>query len=151
DELRSRYHARALALVQAVSSDATSDAVLSAWQQVCEPDVQRAERFAREYRSLPHGSMTRPNPGRPAYVTAGASDAPDQAPLIDIALTVDRNLSAQVPVVLESIVTSTSTPIRVYMLTRGLGADYYSRLESSFDSVQFHFYPLDDVSFGDSI
>lgn len=73
---------------------------------------------------------------------------PSHDPVTDVALSLDANLEAMLPVTLESLVSNASGPLRLWVTTRGLGPEYERWLAAAFPDVRFAFFACDDVDYG---
>ena len=66
-------------------------------------------------------------------------------------LSLDGNLKHQLAVVLESIVSGSSRPVRAHVLCRDHDQADFDRLAKAFPTVSFVWLPTDDVDYGDVI
>lgn len=71
--------------------------------------------------------------------------APD---VVHVSLATDHNLLDQLPVTIEAIVRNTSRPLRMTILTRGVGVDVEEELADAHPTVGFSFFPCDGVDHG---
>ncbi|MBR7742079.1 hypothetical protein KC207_02065 [Phycicoccus sp. BSK3Z-2] len=78
-----------------------------------------------------------------AEATAGAAD------VVHVALAADRNLVAEVPVVVESLVGGTARPLHVSLLTRGWVEADHAALARTFPGTTFTVLPCDRVDVGE--
>lgn len=67
----------------------------------------------------------------------------------DVALGLDANLKHVLPVNIESIVTHASTPLRLWITSRGLDEEYRQGLAGLFPDVAINFFDFDKVEYGD--
>ena len=67
----------------------------------------------------------------------------------DVVLCFDQNLTAQVPVLLESMLDNASGPVRLWVLGRGLHPNYQEWLAGAFPAVPITFLPCDHIDYGD--
>ncbi|MDP9221476.1 MAG: hypothetical protein M3P23_13200, partial [Actinomycetota bacterium] len=66
----------------------------------------------------------------------------------DVVLCFDQNLTAQTPVMLESLVANASGPLRLWVVSRGLEEPYQKWLAEAFPTVPMTFLPFDHVAYG---
>jgi lipopolysaccharide biosynthesis glycosyltransferase len=133
-ELHSRAQSRLDALLEALDSRDADAAVGSTWRGVCEPDLKRADEFCAVYADLPAIQLD-----IDAALTAVRGSNPPNAtrsqPRIEVALAVDANLFAQLPVVLESAISNCSAPVRIHLLARGIAPDELLHLKREFGGL----------------
>jgi hypothetical protein len=80
----------------------------------------------------------------------GPADAVDAGSVTDVVSYVDEQLAPHVPTMVESLVANASGPVRLTLLTRGVGADYPKWFASAFPSVPVTFYACDGLAYGGS-
>jgi lipopolysaccharide biosynthesis glycosyltransferase len=128
--------------------------VYGRWREMTAPLVDQArERFDREPPSPP------PLPGlldavaeiRAAGQRYGPHDAVDPAAVTDIALSLDQNLTRQLPVTLEAMFAHASGPLRLWITCRGLDSTYQAWVAAAFPQAPMTFLPCDTITYGDSI
>ncbi len=85
---------------------------------------------------------------REAASRFGPHDAVDPSTVTDIVLCFDQNLLHPAAVLLESVVTHASGPVRLWLLGRGLGDDYPAWLAAAFPTVAMTVLPCDHVAYG---
>ncbi|TCJ21054.1 glycosyltransferase [Nocardioides jejuensis] len=78
----------------------------------------------------------------------GPHDTVDAANVADIALSTDENFRHLLPVTLESIVTNSSTPVRVWITARNLDASYRKWLSAAFPQVPITFLDYTGITYG---
>lgn len=126
--------------------------VYSAWQQAAAPAV--AASLARDSEVL-DSLPIRMDVGavcdaiRAGQVTIERSDSRPYGPEINLEFSLDGNLKPQMIVCLDSIVSRTSRPIRLFVLCRDHTAEDYERLATLFPTVSFVWLPTDDVDHGE--
>ncbi len=77
----------------------------------------------------------------------GPHDAVDPDDLVDLVLAYDANLTWPAAVFLQSVIDHASTPVRLWVLTRGIDHSYGEWLAAAFPAVPMTFLPCDDVSY----
>ncbi len=77
----------------------------------------------------------------------GPHDSVDPDTVTDLVLCLDQDLLHPAAVLLESIVTNATGPVRLSVLGRGLGADYPDWLAAAFPSVPMTVFPCDHVTY----
>lgn len=134
-----------------VLAGASPEQVRDRWRELTAPRVAAARRrllaphrpftvgldgarLAREVRSARH-----------AY---GPHHRVDPATVTDVALSLDQNVRAQLPVTIESLVANASGPVRLWVTSRGLDEDYRRWLSAAFPSVPLTFLSFDGVEYG---
>ena len=77
-----------------------------------------------------------------AASTEAARSAVTEPGFTDIALSLDQNLRAQLPVTLEAMTTNASGPLRLWILSRGLDEEYQEWISKAFPAAVINFLPL---------
>jgi len=77
----------------------------------------------------------------------GPHDTVDPTTVTNIVLCFDQNLTSQAPVLIESMVTNASGPLRLWVLGRGLTNAYQDWLAGAFPSLPMTFVPCDAISY----
>jgi lipopolysaccharide biosynthesis glycosyltransferase len=77
----------------------------------------------------------------------GPHDAVDRATVTDLVVAFDQNLTYPAAVLLESVVTNASGPLRLWVLGRGLTDAYQEWLAAAFPSTPMTFLPCDRISY----
>ena len=72
----------------------------------------------------------------------------DPATVSNVAVSLDANYRAQLPVTLESLTSNARGPLRVFVTARGLDTSYRTWLSASFPEIPFTFLTYDDVDYG---
>ncbi len=80
---------------------------------------------------------------------AGPHEDVDPANVTDIVLCFDQNLTAQAPVLIESVLANASGPVRLSVLGRGLSGEYVDWLAAAFPDLPISYFPCDHVDYGD--
>lgn len=78
----------------------------------------------------------------------GPHDRVDAATVSDVVLCFDQNLTAQAPVMIESLLVNASGPVRLWVLGRGLSETYIRWLADAFSSVPLTYLPCDHIDYG---
>lgn len=137
-------------VVDAILSGASEDDVYALWRSLTAEQVSGARRRHREPVSLSPASFdvdatcnlvvkttTHARPGGPGLTP------------VHVALACDHNLVEQLPVTIDAIVTGSSSPVHLYLLTRGLGTDVSERLADAFPDAALTWLPCDPVGYGE--
>jgi lipopolysaccharide biosynthesis glycosyltransferase len=138
-------------VLDAITAGKGENDVYAIWREACAADVARAE--ARR------GELGEIDPPAFDFVAACAAvhrasavyersvPGPDGAE-IDVEFSLDGNFKHQLDVVLESVVSRTSRPIRAYVLCRDHDRSDYERMASLFPEVSFVWLPMDAIDYG---
>lgn len=141
------------AMVDTIASGAEPDAVYRRWSELTAERVAEAkQRYATP---APDVTTTvdveagirasRAGARRFGPTTADGADAA----INDVVIAFDQNLVEQAPVLVESLVSNTSRPVRLWVLGRGLDPGYQEWFAAAFPSVPITFFPCDHVGYGD--
>ncbi|MFC7402696.1 glycosyltransferase [Citricoccus sp. GCM10030269] len=144
------------AIYRLIAAGESTEAVYSRWRELTAEDVAAAEEYCARPFELPAVQFDVEE--AIATILAGShtvsstaavrgSESPDGT--VYVALASDQNLRAEVPVVVQSILSGTSRPVHFQVLTRGLGRDYFDALAATFPDASFTFLPCDDVHYGE--
>ena len=154
EALRDRIQARLNPVLGAFRAGCSAAEIAASWSTTCEADLLAADRYCESYEDVGSGPV-----GVDAAVARVRIDVreggtresgTDRA--IELAFGVDDNVREQLPIVLESIVANTSSPIRAHVLARGLEPEYLGLLERVFaEQIAFVFCHCDSVSYGEGI
>lgn len=130
------------------------DEVYAHWREVTAPLV--AEARARHEAPLPadpdaidlniEGMVKQVQAGATAY---GPHDKVDADAVTDVALALDQNLKQHFPTTLESLIENASGPLRLWILARGLDADYQKWIAAAWPEVPMTFLNFDGIEYGD--
>lgn len=89
---------------------------------------------------------------RAGVIRFGPHDQIDPGNIVDVAVSLDADVAKLLPTTLESLVTNSSKPVRLWITTRGLQADhradYFEWLAKGFPAVPMTFLAFDDVDHG---
>ena len=151
DAIRTNLLDKLSAVLEVISTGAPADEVYARWRDLCAPDLETAQR-RRE--SLPQIEPPTFDVAEAcgvvhlnSVVVERSQPAPD-GPEVAVEFSLDANLKHQMGVVLESIVSRASRPIRLYVLCRGHGVEDFDRLAAQFPTVSFVWLPTDHVDYG---
>jgi lipopolysaccharide biosynthesis glycosyltransferase len=139
------------ALYGSVLAGCPADEVYAQWRALTAADVARArERLARPGEGLVSSLDV---DASVAAILAERTDANTEAvrgrdDVVHVALAADRNLVAEVPVVVESVVSNTERPVHVWLLSRGYLEEDRQALVETFPGTTFSFLPCDRVDYG---
>lgn len=133
-----------------IFSGVERDSVYTKWQELCAEDVNKAKQYSARIVKPQISNFnldeTIQKVKKQAIILNNEVNSN-----VNIAFATDENLSEYLPVVIESLVSNTSSKLNISVLTRGLGEKYYQRLATLFPQVKFMFYPFDEISYGDKI
>ena len=79
----------------------------------------------------------------------GPHDDLDESQVVDVAMSLDQNFKGFLPVTVESVLTNTSGPVRLWVTARGLGEEYESWFARSFPDLAVTFLNFDGVDYGE--
>jgi lipopolysaccharide biosynthesis glycosyltransferase len=133
----------------AVAAGRPRAAVREAWATFWDPDVRAAQQLWQETpRDLPTSDA--PLEAAARIRSAGRRYGPSvtDPDAIHVSLATDQNLLEQLPVTIEAIVRNTSRPLRICLLTRGVGTDTEQALAAAHPSIELSFFPCDSVDHG---
>nr|WP_255459550.1 glycosyltransferase [Micrococcus sp. TA1] len=157
DGIRSKLEA----VYRSILSGAGKDEVYALWRQITAEDVAAAEAHCSRPFTLPEpqfdvgAACETILAGRRDFGAAGVNpeaEGTGEDPAHDtvhVALATDQNLRAEVPVVVQSILSGSSRPVHFWVLTRGLDDAYFSALAETFPETSFTFLPCDEVHYGE--
>ncbi len=126
--------------------------VYALWRELCTPDVEHAEARRDALPPVPPPSFD--VAAACATIRSGSlivergQPAPDGEE-INVELSLDGNYKHQLEVVLDSIVTHASRPIRAFVLCRDHTQADFDRLAALFPTVSFVWLPTDAVDHGE--
>ena len=138
--------------LKAILEGKTEQEVRALWKEICQAEVDFAEKYATEYSKTTKSNIDVPlavSGLLKTEVTVGSN--PRSAKAVNVAFALDQNLEQMFPVVLQSLVDHTSREINAHVLTRGLGVAYRTKLGKLFPQINFTFYNFDDVDYGKAI
>ncbi|MPZ63472.1 MAG: hypothetical protein GEU93_19745 [Propionibacteriales bacterium] len=139
-------------VLRLVLSGAGEDEVYARWHELTRRRVEEAKaRFAEPPPELPLGfdpeaAVTTARRESRAY---GDHDRVDPTTVTDVAVSLDQNLKAQLPVMLESLVDNATGPLRLWITCRGLDETYQQWISDAFPDVPMTFLPFDHVDYGE--
>lgn len=134
---------------RAVAAGEPPDAVRAAWARCWAADVRAAEELWQQP-SVGPPLTDAPLEAAARIRSAGRHYGPrlTDPDAVEVSLATDQNLVDQLPVTLEGIVRNTSRPLRISILTRGVGTDVERRLAAAHPGVGLSFFPCDTVDHG---
>lgn len=139
------------AIVGPILDGASEEEVYEIWRATCAADVDAA----RSVMAVQEPAL------RPGFDIPGACRAirqserrfvardPREGAPVHIALALDENLREQLPVVVQALVSSTTRPVELWILTRGLTDADFEPVASAFAEATFIFLPCDGVDYGE--
>ena len=137
-------------VIAAILSSATEDDVYALWRSLTSDKVAQARRRHSERISIPtahidvDATCDLVRAGTTHARPAGAAGNP-----VHVALACDQNLVEQLPVTIDAIVSGSSSPVHLYLLTRGLGPDVLHRLAETLPDATLTWLPCDPVAYGE--
>jgi lipopolysaccharide biosynthesis glycosyltransferase len=142
------------ATFEKIFAGASRDEVYAQWREITASQVAEA-RKRQEAPLQPDESVRAID--IPALVktvregarTFGPHDAVDPATVSDLALAVDHNLRQHLPTTLESLIGNASSPLRLWVLSRGLDEGYQQWISDAWPDVPITFLNLDGIKYGD--
>lgn len=121
------------------------------WREVTAPMVAEARERLQQPPSTPpaaldiEGVLARIRQQTHAY---GPHDHVDEEVVTEVALSLDANFRALLPVTVESIVTHASGPVRLWITERGLDEGYREWFHRAFPDIPVTFLGFDHVDYG---
>lgn len=138
--------------LRAILEGKSEKEVRELWAEICQPEVEYAEKYATNYSKSIESKIDVPAAVailEKSKVTVGSNPRGNKA--VDVALALDQNLEEMFPVVIQSLVDNTNREINAHVLTRGLGKSFQDRMGKLFPEINFSFYAFDNVDYGDAI
>lgn len=129
----------------------SKDEVYAHWREITADRVAAAK--ARLQEEPPELEKRVDVPAVVAAIRSGARaygphDSVDEGNVTDIAMGLDQNLAEVLPVTIESVVENASGPLRLWVTSRGLTAEYETWLSEAFPELPITFLHCDDVDYG---
>jgi lipopolysaccharide biosynthesis glycosyltransferase len=140
------------AVLDAITTGKSEDDVYARWREVCAGDVARAQVRSDELADIDPPSFdvaAACERIRSESVTIERSQPGPAGEEINIEFSLDANLKHEMGVVLESIITHASRPIRLFVLCRDHTPEDYKRMAALFPTVSFVWLPTDHVYYGE--
>lgn len=138
--------------LRAILEGKSEHEVRELWAEICQPEVEYAEKYATNYSKSTESKIDVPAAVavlEKSKTTVGANPRGKDA--VDVALALDQNLEDMFPVVIQSLVDNTKREVNAHVLTRGLGKAFQDRMGGLFPEINFSFYAFDEVDYGDAI
>jgi lipopolysaccharide biosynthesis glycosyltransferase len=151
DAMRQGILDKLAAVFGAITSGAGEDEVYAVWRDVCAADVALAEQRRADVPPLPDNGFDVQavcDAIRARSVVVERSEPGPGGSEICVEFSLDGNLKHQLEVVLHSIVSLASRPIRAFVLCRDHTSEDYERLAKRFPTVSFEWLPTDEVDYG---
>jgi len=151
DQLRSGILDKLAAVMSAIVAGQGEDEVYAIWREVCAPAVAEAESLRASIGEIPPPTFDLAEACRVVHDrsrTIERSEAGPDGDEIHVEVSLDGNLKDQLDVVLESIVSRCSRPIRLYVLCRDHDDTDFERVAALFPTVSFVWLPTDEVDYG---
>ena len=141
-------------VVTAIAAGKSEDEVYAAWREACAAEVEKALEVARDFDEIPEPTFSVADACAAVWkksVTIERTAPGPEGDEINVEFSLDGNLKHQLQVVLESVLTNTSRPVRAYVLCRDHDQSDFERVAALFPTVSFVWLPTDDVDYGDVI
>jgi lipopolysaccharide biosynthesis glycosyltransferase len=138
-------------VLNAILDGRTEDEVYEVWQSRCAPSVEFAEKRRLDVPALPPPSFdvaAAVQATLDASVVVERSEPGPSGAEINVEFSLDGNYKHPLDVVLDSIVTRASRPIRAFVLCRDHNADDFVRMAKLFPTVSFVWLPTDHADYG---
>ena len=138
-------------MLTAITAGRSDDEIRALWREVCAPDVARAEARRGELGEIARPSFDIAAACRQVHaesVIVERSQAGPEGPELNLEFSLDGNFKHQLDVVLDSIESRASRPIRAFVLCRDHAAADYERMAALFPTVSFVWLPMDHVDYG---
>lgn len=148
-----RFEAKYARIMAEILSGAEPEAVYALWREICAPDMAHtdavlAARRAELAAAFPEATLDRAWLDAVPRRTLPARRAGEGTP-IDVIFCFDERLAESFPPTLRSAVRASSRPIRAHLICRDLPEGYLERLARAFPEVDFRFYDVSGLAFGD--
>jgi lipopolysaccharide biosynthesis glycosyltransferase len=151
DTMRAGVLEKLDAVLAAITRGANTDEVYAVWRDVCAADVALAEQRRADVPPLPADEFDVAAACRAirarTVVVERSEPGPDGSEIC-VEFSLDGNLKHQLEVLLHSIVSRASRPIRAYVLCRDHTDADFARLAEHFPTVSFEWLPTDEVDHG---
>ncbi len=137
--------------VSAILDGRSEDEVYEAWRVKCAPLVELAEKRRHDLPELPPPSFDVAAAVRAtldASVVVERSQAGPDGSEINVEFSLDGNFKHPLDVVLDSIVTRASRPIRAFVMCRDHDQRDFDRMAKLFPTVSFVWLPTDHADYG---
>lgn len=154
DTIRDRILDKLDVFMTAVGAGKSEDEVYALWSAACADEVAYATSRHQDYADIAEPTFdvaAACRAVREKSIVMERSEAAPAGPVVNIEFSLDGNLKHQLAVVLESIVTNSTRPIRAYVLCRDHTQADFDRIAETFPTVSFVWLPTDDVDYGDII
>lgn len=151
DEMRGGIRELLAAAFERILAGAGEDEVYAAWRDLTRDRVTTARAMFEATVAAPAAEMdvaAAVAACRRASRRFGPHDAVDRLAVSEVALSFDQNLTLAAAVLIESIITNASGPVRFWILCRGIYEAYQAWLGRAFPDVPITFLPCDGVSYG---
>jgi lipopolysaccharide biosynthesis glycosyltransferase len=151
DVLRTSALDLADTVLGAILDGRTADEVYEAWRERTAPAVDFAEKRRHDLPPLPPPSFdvaAAVKATLDASVIVERSEPGPGGTEVNLEFSLDGNYKHPLDVVLDSIVTRASRPIRAFVLCRDHGPDDYARMAKLFPTVSFVWLPTDHADYG---
>lgn len=150
--MRNGLEDKLAAVLTAITAGKSEDDVYAVWRDVCAADVASAEARGDELPEIDPPSFdvaAACERIRSESVTIERSQPAPHGAEINVEFSLDGNLKHEMGVVLESIVTHASRPVRLFVLCRDHTPEDYKRMAALFPTVSFVWLPTDHVYYGE--
>lgn len=141
-------------LTAIAAGDKSEEEIYALWREVCADDVAKAEARSGDFGVIPEPTFSVADACKAVWeksVTIERTEPGPSGDEINVEFSLDGNLKHQLQVVLESVLTGTSRPIRAFVLCRDHGPSDFEYVAKLFPTVSFVWLPTDDVDYGNII
>lgn len=151
EEMRDGIRELLLSVFTRIFDGVDRDEVYAHWKKITAEQVESAK--ARLQQSEPVLEERVDVPAVVSSIRSGARaygphDTVDESRVTDVAMSLDQNLGHVLPVTIESMLANASGPVRLWVTSRGLTAEYEQWLSDAFPELPITFLHFDDVDYG---
>jgi lipopolysaccharide biosynthesis glycosyltransferase len=150
-EMQRNISDKLAAVLGAVLEGRPEEEVYRVWREVCAADVAHAESLRGKAAGTPTLSFDVNDVCRvirQASVTIERRTPGPDGPEINVEFSLDARYKHQLDIVLDSIVSRASRPVRAFVLCRQHGPADFERMARLFPTVSFVWLPSDNVDYG---
>ena len=138
-------------VLREILSGASREQVYETWRRITADDVKAADEYCRNFPEHIPSNIDVPATVAQIVSTRATHGSVTADNTVELAFALDQNLTEQFLVVLESVAENTDRPVRAHVLGRGLTPAYYERIHALFPQMQFDFYDLTGITYGEDV